>query len=839
MNKYLSEAVTDLELLDLAGKKGIAINSLKKTISKPAAIHNLKKLQMRVINKEVVGYDYIYIGNDVKLISTCVLNDIRMVKTINLLQTQDRESLTSEEIALIYGFLNENLDYVPETLVSCLNYIFSKGIIHTYDMGSNVKIIGKLVRLCYDLESTGHRSLLEKIIPSKKLVDAVISECTWTKKDSSFEDSLKQFYILDEIPGDFDRDKEADRISTFIDILNCAGAIDIYKCAGNYADEVYLPAIKDYSSIAETVSKTVKAISLKVSSDDERDFILQRYFRKATYVKFDLKSLSGYLKNIQTLTEKELENSVITNACFLAVCTGNRYTGLVEQIKEKAEDDCYLNFVIEMIRERKKSFLRLMEENLDLFLQIPYSSVIFDPRFRDLCNMNTLQEKDMRTLLKKNDEVGYLYTKNTMNYRYLNGTYTFQEIITLCKQKDWIRGVYVGLNPDLRVDEKLRRIRQLFHGIDIALSCDLYESASAALSEESFEEYCRRRNITDDSKEAMFQLMVLEKKDPRITALADAAKTGFDVMMIIRNQKPELFKLGLDEFKKEFIHLDTDSKWLLENIEVPEEHMDNFRKFCLEGNASITHDYYKNNQSGNEKQAENVLLIAKAAVYGLLDEVKYMDFQKEISYPVSAEQEESWRQNLELMDGKIKTAEYSDFASCMNIGVKPARTCMHYKDGAYNECLLSTFDANKKIIYVSENGMIIGRAIMRLTKYSDKKKKEVSALQFADVARSAEEDSDEKLVVFLEKCYKNGFSGPKASMIYRNLYELAKKKADLLGAELILANDYDEIAIKNGFFKKQSSIYVSESKNGDQYLDSLGGDCQKGGYYVSGIFYQG
>lgn len=189
------------------------------------------------------------------------------------------------------------------------------------------------------------------------------------------------------------------------------------------------------------------------------------------------------------------------------------------------------------------------------------------------------------------------------------------------------------------------------------------------------------------------------------------------------------------------------------------------------------------------------------------------------------------------MDGKIKTAEYSDFASCMNIGVKPARTCMHYKDGEYNECLLSTFDANKKVIYVSENGMIIGRAIMRLTKYSDKKKKEVSALQFADVAKNTENDSDEKLVVFLERCYKNGFSGPKADMIYRNLYELAKKKADLLGAELVLANDYDETAIKNGFFKKQSSIYVSESKNGDQYLDSLGGDCQKGGYYVSGIFY--
>lgn len=91
--------------------------------------------------------------------------------------------------------------------------------------------------------------------------------------------------------------------------------------------------------------------------------------------------------------------------------------------------------------------------------------------------------------------------------------------------------------------------------------------------------------------------------------------------------------------------------------------------------------------------------------------------------------------------------------------------------------------------------------------------------------------------VFLERCYKNGFSGKKAAMIYRKLYDLAKRKAELLGAGLVLADDYKTVAELNGLAKKCSYIYVSESKNGKQYLDSLGGNCESGGYYVRGNFF--
>lgn len=324
--------------------------------------------------------------------------------------------------------------------------------------------------------------------------------------------------------------------------------------------------------------------------------------------------------------------------------------------------------------------------------------------------------------------------------------------------------------------------------------------------------------------------MELEQTDERVSSAANTARTGQDVRTILRNRKPELFEMGLDAFKKAFTDLDTDSSWLKEQIEIPKEHMDAFTSFCLDGNASIVHDYYESNCG---QQAENVLLIAKATIYGLLDEVKYKDLHKEIGYTITPEQENTWKENITLLEGKVKTGEYTDFVSCMNIGVLPERTCMNYRDGAYNECLLSTFDANKKVIYVMEENEIIGRAILRLTKLSDEGNKD---LYFEDVSEETPKNK-ENLVVFLEKCYKNGFSGKKAAMIYRKLYDLAKKKAELLGAELVLADDYKNVAERSGFEKKRSYIYVSESKNGKQYLDSLGGNCESGGYYVRGNFF--
>lgn len=607
--------------------------------------------------------------------------------------------------------------------------------------------------------------------------------------------------------------------------------MEIYGRAGRYGTSVSLPDVRDYSSVAEIVGKTMDLFEEKLSKLDPnviiRSGVYKRYFENASYVKFDRKLLSGYLKNLADMEPYDAGKSVFWRAGFLGVCTGNRYTKLVYQMAGKANEENLMELVYEAIVDHKKSFLRLMEDALDLFLQVPYESILFVKDFRKLLNLNTLQKKDILTLLKEDKECRWIYTYNTMDFHGLSGTYTFQELLAVCGQPEWIRKTYAGL--DMRVDEKLRRIRQIFRFGSLKGNRNP-AAIAAALSNESFEDYCTRKGIKDASKSDLFQLMELEQADEKVSSVANAARTGQDVRTILRNRKPELFEMGLDAFKKAFTDLDTDSSWLKEQIEIPKEHLDAFTSFCLDGNASIVHDYYESNYG---QQVENVLLIAKATIYGLLDEVKYKDLHKEIGYAITPEQENTWKENITLVDGKVKTGEYTDFVSCMNIGVLPERTCMNYRDGAYNECLLSTFDANKKVIYVTEEDEIIGRAILRLTKLSDEGDKN---LHFEDVAEDTPENK-ENLVVFLERCYKNGFSGKKAAMIYRKLYDLAKRKAELLGAGLVLADDYKTVAELNGLAKKCSYIYVSESKNGKQYLDSLGGNCESGGYYVRGNFF--
>lgn len=808
---YLENMGENLELLDLVKKSNVTTYSLRSIRDKNTAIKNLKGLRVELLR---VSPSYMR-ENPCELVTTEVLNHAEAVETINLLGEED--TLNLEEMILLGSFFSEHIPYDPKLLADCVKAV-------------GVREKSKYMRIYYDLLANGKKNLFNRLLTYPELAEAVLQECDLSEK-KEFEHNMEKFYILDALPDSWDVNRESERIKTFIKILNCPGAMEIYGRAGRYAKNVFLPDVRDYSTAAEIVGKTMALLAEKLSKLDPNVMIqsdvYKRYFENASYIKFDQKLLSGYLKNLADMEPYDAGKSVFWRAGFLGACTGNRYTKLVYQMAGKANEENLMELVYEAIVDHKKSFLRLMEDDLDLFLQIPYESILFVKDFRKLLNLNTLQKKDILTLLKKDKEIGWLYTYNTMDFRGLSGTYTFQELLAVCGQPEWIRKTYAKL--DMRVDEKLRRIRQIFRFNSLKGNRDP-AAIAAALSNESFEDYCTRRGIKDASKSDLFLLMELEQTDERVSSVANSAKTGQDVKTILRNRKPELFEMGLNAFKKAFTDLDTDSSWLKEQIEIPKEHQDAFTSFCLDGCASIVHDYYESNRG---QQAENVLLIAKATIYGLLDEVKYKDLHKEIGYSITREQENAWRENITLMDGKVKTGEYTDFASCMNIGVLPERTCMNYRDGAYNECLLSTFDANKKVIYVMEEDEIIGRAILRLSKLSNEGDKD---LHFEDVAEDTPENK-ENLVVFLERCYKNGFSGKKAAMIYRKLYDLAKRKAELLGAGLVLADDYKTVAELNGLAKKRSYIYVSESKNGKQYLDSLGGNCESGGYYVRGNFF--
>lgn len=669
---------------------------------------------------------------------------------------------------------------------------------------------------------------------SEKILSTITEKCQ--NNDNIEEKYLEKYYILEKLPDDFDISKEIDRIDTFLNILEKPGAIELYGLAKGCCSSVKLLEREDYTSVIGIIQETVAFFEDGLEhwkkenpseeeghwSDDE--LWKKDYFTKASFTGFDEKLLKGYLKNISGFSKDQIMDSVVTKASFLAVCTGNRYTDLVNRIvSDPRSSDRTTEIVLDAITKHKKAFLRLMENNLDLFLELPITSILYNKTFWEICNVNSLQINDIRTLLKRGKDGKFIYIEKAGNFLFTEGRdFTFQEISTLYTMPQWIHWVYVRLDESLRRDEKLKRIRQLFHKeiCDHNLTVNDCIFAAAAISKRSLEDYCKQFKFKISAKEEVFRLMVREESDNRLTPIIAEVEEEMDIVTILRNlQQPELFNMGLKKFKENFTYIDTNSKWLREKIAIPAEYEENFSRFCLAGNAAITYDYYHSNEY-NEEQAKNVLLLAKATIYNMLDGVKYQNFQEEITYPVSEKLETIWSRNLSVEKGKIKTAEYTDFQSCMLIGAKPAYTCMNHQSGSHNECLLSIFDGNKKVVYVKEHGTIIGRAIMRLTKESDSVKPRGGAeLHFADVASEDKKSSDERLILFLERCYCNGFSGKKQEMIYQSLLELARKKAEELEAELVLAPDYELIAANNGFIRKQSNVYVSKSKNGKQYLD--------------------
>lgn len=86
----------------------------------------------------------------------------------------------------------------------------------------------------------------------------------------------------------------------------------------------------------------------------------------------------------------------------------------------------------------------------------------------------------------------------------------------------------------------------------------------------------------------------------------------------------------------------------------------------------------------------------------------------------------------------------------MQIGEVPLRSCISYRNGPSCDCLLSCFDANKKILFIKYNGKIVFRAILRLTKGSFVAADERKTIEFVDVTAKSKprENKAEELVCF-------------------------------------------------------------------------------------------
>ena len=127
--------------------------------------------------------------------------------------------------------------------------------------------------------------------------------------------------------------------------------------------------------------------------------------------------------------------------------------------------------------------------------------------------------------------------------------------------------------------------------------------------------------------------------------------------------------------------------------------------------------------------------------------------------------------------------------------------------------------------------------MIRLTKGSyvgDRMRKKI---QFADLS-GAGKPKEEESVLFLERYYEKNLTNEEMDQAVYLVFVAAKEKAKKLGARLVLSCYYQDDVKTKEYIKSNYYLYISKSKNGSQYLDSLYGEASvsDSGDYSSNIF---
>ena len=487
------------------------------------------------------------------------------------------------------------------------------------------------------------------------------------------------------------------------------------------------------------------------------------------------------------------------------------------------------------ITQKKKAFLNLINEEPELFYDLPNASMLLKKEmYQEYINLNTLNRKNLKDsadLILSNDRFELLAKRE----------HTFEELKLLCTAKEAVIRLYEQLT--CKCDERLLVLREL-----IKRECVPYsfwkgqiEPLAAALSEKPLSRWIREdfRNISDLSYGTALWLLVyreqLKGMEKEITMEQQALYLLKDLVLVKECD-------SLSELKEKLILGDVSWRLLKEKLSFSEEFVQNnaarIGNFLFVGGAEIMETFLERQPS----KIEEIRRLVTAELLGKFDELKYPsgDLMREIDFEVSEEAEKEWKKDRTFTRGNLVLKEETGLLPVMQIGEIPSYSCLSYRSGLNSDCLLSCFDSNKKFFFIRKNGQVVFRAMIRLTKGSyvgDRMRKKI---QFADLsgAGKPKEEEGEESVLFLERYYEKNLTNEEMDQAVYLVFVAAKEKAKKLGARLVLSCYYQDDVKTKEYIKSNYYLYISKSKNGSQYLDSLYGEASvsDSGDYSSNIF---
>lgn len=478
------------------------------------------------------------------------------------------------------------------------------------------------------------------------------------------------------------------------------------------------------------------------------------------------------------------------------------------------------------IAHKKHHFLKLITENFEVFESLDSYVMLFDPEFYKRCNLNTLtcsNLEECRGNIRMQSHLEELAERE----------YTFAELKLLRYAAPVYRKLYNRLTI-ARVDERLIVMRQLLknHLLPEELNEEQLDVLAGRLSQKPLSVWHERqfshiKGVSmSDTLHFLLEFDILERFLPQM-------QEREEILYAIRNAGLLRIYPDWKQAREEIILVDRDFWKLREYMNLTDEFVlqneRHIKKFLLAEGAEMTRIYYE-----YTPQKEAFRRIVQAELMGKFKELKYFgdDLEKEISHPINAAQRENWKLNREMRRKEFEVREVDDFYTTLKVGLLPHRTCLSYKDGMHRDCVLAGYDSNKKILIAKKHGKIIGRAIIRLTKgrFHDSNHEPEKELEFVDLLTEGHPEqgsvkNNERLVLFLERPYFSHISLAEEEQVKSLFVDYVTEKASLLDAVPVLACVYAECYEKEQYVRMGYYIYISKSKSGAQYLDSLAGEA--------------
>ena len=394
--------------------------------------------------------------------------------------------------------------------------------------------------------------------------------------------------------------------------------------------------------------------------------------------------------------------------------------------------------------------------------------------------------------------------------------------------------LYAKLSP-LSVDQRMLTIRQLIKRdlVSQNIGDEALEQVTQCLLEKPFgawyeKDFGHIRGLTRQTAMLMLQHY------PEIQAFIPEFRTEADAVFAVSNASKITGFSNWSQVCGSMLVTDQNWAYLKENMGFSEEFVREYQpeivNFLLRGGSSMVRPLYNELQYRNEseKSCEALRRIVQAELMGQFYKLKYFagDLKQEIHYPIQEAREDVWKQNLSLTRPGLMAKEVDDFYHTIRMGELPHFTCLSCYRGSQRDCLLAAFDSNKKIILVYKDESVVARACLRLTKGSFQQPSTLN-FEFADLSKedvpTGSHAYSEKLVLFLEHIYTSGLKESEETAAKEMVVALATQKAEELDAVAVLSNQYRRCYPSGRYVSAPIYIYISKSKNGRQYLDSLGG----------------